>query len=93
MTVKRKPGRPAAAIDWDRALQLAGAGMTDREIAKSLGVAHSSWMRKKSQADAIEAIQIARSQNVERVLKSMYSSAMKGKISAAHFLLQRLEKR
>ena len=92
-TNKRPPGRPAADIDWNKALELAGNGMTDGEICRALRIAHSTFMRRKSEADMIDAIQIARSQNVELVLRSMYASARKGKIGAAKFLLERLEKR
>ena len=90
---KLRVGRPPANVDWQQALRFAGMGMEHAEIAKALKIALPTWMRYLQEGDRREQVQIARSLNIAKTLDSMYRAAKAGKVGAASFLLNRLERK
>ena len=45
LKMSKPVGRPKVVIDFQKALDFAGFGLNDEEIAKALGIGRATWMR------------------------------------------------
>ncbi len=85
-------GRPKVVIDFQKALEAAGFGLNDDEIAGALGISRSSWMRYLADDESRRAhIQVRRSNSAVATWKAISREVEKGRHGAAIMLLRRLE--
>ena len=68
---------------------LASRGLTDQQIADSLGVSRSTISRGKKDNDAFDAaIKKGRSRGIQQVANALYESALAGSATAQIFFLK-----
>lgn len=82
-------GRPRIQLDIAEVERLAGLGLTEHEIAASLGVNYTTLLdRKKTLSEFSEALKRGKIKAVTEVSNAMYNAAMDGNITAQIFFLK-----
>ena len=83
-------GRKTLEIDYAKVEQLAAQGLTERQIAESMGISRSTVQRRKASDEAFEAaIKAGASRGLEQVTNALWENAtQKGNVAAAIFYLK-----
>ena len=83
-------GRKTLEIDYAKVEQLAAQGLTERQIAESMGISRSTVQRRKASDEAFEAaIKAGASRGLEQVTNALWENATaKGNVAAAIFYLK-----
>jgi orotate phosphoribosyltransferase-like protein len=90
---RRGRGRPRVHVDFKKACDAASFGCSDEEIAASINVSLSSWMRYLAADESRRAeIQSRRSNSAVLAWKAVMREAERGRVAAATMLLRRLER-
>lgn len=76
-------------IDFEKVEELAGNGLTIKEIADCIGVARSTiYEHKKKNPDISDAIKRGRSKGLETVTNALFENAKTGNVTAQIFYLK-----
>ncbi len=83
-------GRKTIEIDYDKVEQLAAQGLTERQIAESMGISRATVQRRKANDAAFEAaIKAGAARGLEAVTNALWENAtQKGNVAAAIFYLK-----
>jgi len=86
--IGRKPWEPTAE-DLSKMEALAARGLTEEQIARSLGI-HPDTLRRKKKvyAEVVEAIQTGKAKGIADIANELYQSAKEGNTTAQIFFLK-----
>lgn len=80
--------RPRIEIDISQVEAMAGRGLTEEQIAHSLGISHDTlFRRKKDSAEFREAIKKGKAKGLRQITNSLFTSATNGNVTAQIFYL------
>lgn len=88
-TKSKTKTRPRIQIDLKKVERLASRGLTQEQIASSLGISERTlYERKKESADFAEAIKRGQSNGIAEIANVIFEKAMTGETAAAIFFLK-----
>ncbi len=92
VTVKKKAGRPKWIPGYeqiDEIKTMAENGLTEGQIAESMGVCQDTFIeRKKEYPEIVEALQKGKASGINRVSNALFEAASGGNITAQIFYLK-----
>ena len=85
-------GRPKIHIDVKEVERLAGLGLTEEQIARSLGIHYTTLLdRKKNYSEFSEALATGRTRAIVQVSNALYDRAIEGDIAAIKYWKNNME--
>ena len=89
-SVKKNPsGRPKIQLDLEQVEELASRGLSNEQIAYSLGIGQTTlYVNKRENADFVEAIKRGKAKGIRDVANALVEKALSGDTTAMIFFLK-----
>lgn len=84
-----RSGRPQKEVDLGQVESLAAQGLTNDQIALSIGISRSNYFKKKAESlDFQDAVKRGQAKGIAKVTNSLFQAANNGNITAQIFYLK-----